>query len=140
SSSSAASSSSPGNALLASASGSGIGLCRASSRVDISSSLAQMSLEDARAHLGRSTGAARRLQARNRPPGLLHSVVGSPEYMAVEILCGDGYDYRVDFWSLGVIAYELLAGFTPFIDDTPEQVFIRISTFEECYEPPESAD
>jgi len=36
--------------------------------------------------------------------------VGSPDYMAPEILENNGYDYLVDYWSLGCILFEFLSG------------------------------
>jgi len=53
-------------------------------------------------------------------------MVGSPEYMAVEVLDGQGYTHTADHWSLGVILYELLLGITPFVSDTVVQVFQNI--------------
>lgn len=41
-------------------------------------------------------------------------VLGSPLYMAPEIVQEKVYDQKVDIWSLGVIAYILLSGFPPF--------------------------
>ena len=41
------------------------------------------------------------------------SFVGSPEYMSPEILLGQGYDYSVDFYTLGVLLYEMLVGLPP---------------------------
>ena len=38
------------------------------------------------------------------------TVCGSPEYMAPELLSKQGYSYSVDFWSLGVLIYELYSG------------------------------
>lgn len=42
------------------------------------------------------------------------TIVGSPEYLAPEIILGDGYTAAVDWWSLGIIMYELIAGYLPF--------------------------
>lgn len=39
---------------------------------------------------------------------------GTPEYIAPEIVTGQGYDQRVDYWALGVTLYELFMGYTPF--------------------------
>lgn len=44
----------------------------------------------------------------------LHDVLGSPLYMAPEIIMEKTYDLRVDVWSVGVIAYILLSGRPPF--------------------------
>lgn len=41
---------------------------------------------------------------------------GTPDYMAPEILNHQPYDFAVDWWALGVLAYELVVGFTPFFN------------------------
>ncbi|MFH1017369.1 MAG: protein kinase [Pseudomonadota bacterium] len=42
--------------------------------------------------------------------------IGSPLYMAPELIVGDKYDHRVDLYSLGVVAYEMLTGKPPFTE------------------------
>ena len=47
---------------------------------------------------------------------LLHTALGTPGYIAPEILNRKPYDSAVDMWSFGVIAYVLLCGYPPFYD------------------------
>src|SRR3569833_3280717 len=51
---------------------------------------------------------------RDRDMNYAKSIVGSPDYMAPEVLRGDEFDYSVDFWSLGCMQFEALTGFPPF--------------------------
>lgn len=48
---------------------------------------------------------------------------GTPEYMAPEILFKSGYDYSVDWWSLGVVIFEMLTGYSPFYDTDPLKIY-----------------
>ncbi|KAF2077160.1 hypothetical protein CYY_001545 [Polysphondylium violaceum] len=69
-----------------------------------------------------------KLKGRNQPikKNISYSKVGSPEYMAPEMLEGKGYDLTYDFWSLGCVFFEMYVGETPFGGDTPEEVFKNI--------------
>lgn len=57
-----------------------------------------------------------------------YTLVGTPEYLAPEILLSKGHDKAVDYWSLGVLTYELLAGVSPFfrVLSTEMEMFRRI--------------
>jgi serine/threonine protein kinase len=70
----------------------------------------------------------------------MYSVVGSPEYMAVEILSQEGYTESVDCWSLGVLLYEFVFGFTPFGAETALRVFNNIRNWAELLKRPPSID
>ena len=54
------------------------------------------------------------------------SVVGTPDYMAPEVLLGEDHDPSVDWWSFGVITYELLSGIPPFNAKDKVTVFENI--------------
>ncbi|XP_010550576.1 PREDICTED: probable serine/threonine protein kinase IRE [Tarenaya hassleriana] len=55
-----------------------------------------------------------------------HSAVGTPDYLAPEILLGMGHGKTADWWSVGVILFELLVGIPPFNAETPQQIFENI--------------
>jgi len=53
--------------------------------------------------------------------------VGTPDYISPEIIKGVSSDnFSTDYWSLGVIMYEMLVGVPPFNDTTVERLFDNI--------------
>lgn len=53
-------------------------------------------------------------------------LLGTPDYLAPELLLGTGHDETVDWWALGVCIYEFLYGIPPFNDDSPAAIFRNI--------------
>ncbi|KAK8581714.1 hypothetical protein V6N13_144724 [Hibiscus sabdariffa] len=54
------------------------------------------------------------------------SFVGTHEYLAPEVLSGQGHGSAVDWWTLGVFLYEMLYGTTPFKGENNEKTLINI--------------
>ncbi|KAH0684388.1 hypothetical protein KY290_023112 [Solanum tuberosum] len=63
-----------------------------------------------------------------RQDGLLHTMCGTPAYVAPEVINKRGYDgEKADIWSCGVILFVLLAGYLPFHDTNLMEMYKKIS-------------
>lgn len=68
-----------------------------------------------------------------------HSLVGTPNYIAPEVLTKVGYTQMCDWWSVGVILYEMLVGQPPFHADRPEQTQMKVINWKETLQIPRIA-
>ncbi|XP_053148156.1 serine/threonine-protein kinase LATS1 isoform X2 [Hemicordylus capensis] len=67
-----------------------------------------------------------RRAARQHQRCLAHSLVGTPNYIAPEVLLRTGYTQLCDWWSVGVILFEMLVGQPPFLAQTPLETQMKV--------------
>ena len=69
-------------------------------------------------------GAAKILDDNNRTT----TIIGTPHYMAPELILGEGYSYQIDYWSIAVCLYEFYTGEYPFGEgtDNPSEIYNSI--------------
>ncbi|XP_026401022.1 serine/threonine-protein kinase tricorner-like [Papaver somniferum] len=70
---------------------------------------------------------------------LAYSTVGTPDYIAPEVLLKKGYGMECDWWSLGAIMYEMLVGYPPFYSDEPMSTCRKIVNWKTHLKFPEEA-
>ncbi|KAK6130028.1 hypothetical protein DH2020_036250 [Rehmannia glutinosa] len=70
---------------------------------------------------------------------LAYSTVGTPDYIAPEVLLKKGYGMECDWWSLGAIMYEMLVGYPPFYSDEPMSTCRKIVNWRTYLKFPEEA-
>ena len=67
--------------------------------------------------------------------GTTHTFCGTAEFMAPEMVEKKPYSFTVDWWSLGVLTYELLFGRNPFYDENRSKMFTKISVAPPVFPP-----
>lgn len=78
--------------------------------------------------------------ARNRNRQRIFSLVGTPDYIAPEVLDNVGYTETIDWWSLGTILYEMLVGYTPFCADNNAETCLKVQNWKNTFYIPEEAN
>ena len=59
------------------------------------------------------------------------TIIGTPHYMAPEIILGEGYTFKVDFWSIGICMYEFMCGGVPFGENHEEPMDVYLAIINE---------
>lgn len=65
-----------------------------------------------------------------------NSMVGSPDYMALEVLEGKKYDFTVDYWSLGCMLFESLVSYTPFSGSSTNETYENLRHWKQTLRRP----
>jgi len=86
-------------------------------------------------------GAARKL---DNPTQKCYTLLGTPHFMAAEMILGNGYSMSADIWAMGVCLYEFMVGRLPFDGEKPVDIFRKVASKKELWIPedldPSSAD
>ena len=60
-----------------------------------------------------------------------NSIIGTPHYMAPEVILGDLYSFEIDYWSIGICLYEFCCGILPFGDNEEDPLNIYMAVLNE---------
>ncbi|KAK9953687.1 hypothetical protein ABG768_017664 [Culter alburnus] len=63
----------------------------------------------------------------------IREIMGTPEYVAPEVLNYEPISTATDMWSIGVLAYVMLTGISPFLGDDKQETFLNISQINVSY-------
>ena len=59
------------------------------------------------------------------------TIIGTPHYMAPEVILGEGYSFKVDFWSIAICMYEFMCGGVPFGENHEEAMDVYLAIINE---------
>merc|ERR1739848_768325 len=59
--------------------------------------------------------------------GKTYTTCGTPDYFASELLDSRGHSFGLDWWTLGILTFELMSGHPPFESTTPMQIYQKVS-------------
>lgn len=79
-------------------------------------------------------------QSQDAHHNLANSIVGSPDYMALEVLEGKNYDYTIDYWSLGCMLFEALCGYPPFSGSKQDETYHNLKHWKTALRRPQTKD
>jgi len=65
------------------------------------------------------------------------SFCGTAEYLSPEMIEGTGHDHTVDWWTLGILLYEMLVGIPPFFHKNKHKMYFLIKEANVTYPVPE---
>ncbi len=68
------------------------------------------------------------------------STVGTPDYIAPEVFGNDGYGQEVDWWSIGVMFFEMVVGYPPFFSENPSDTCKKIVKWKQYFQIPDDAE
>ncbi|XP_033101861.1 kalirin-like [Anneissia japonica] len=63
----------------------------------------------------------------------IHTLQGSPEFAAPELINKYYVDVNTDMWSFGVLTYVMLSGVSPFLDDSVEETCLNVTKVDYCF-------
>lgn len=65
-------------------------------------------------------GTAKIMKSKNNTISRTFTIIGTPHYMAPEVISGKGYNFFVDLWSVGICLYEFMCGYVPFGEEAED--------------------
>jgi serine/threonine protein kinase len=80
------------------------------------------------------------IKAKRKNRLLAYSTVGTPDYIAPEVFGQQGYGQEVDWWSVGVILFEMLVGYPPFFSENPSDTCQKIVKWKQHFSIPLDAN